>query len=78
MLQKTLIKFKTGNKKDRHWVIFSMLIFSWLLAMLGLVMVRYGLQGIGGLLVFIGLPSGFIFMFMGFWNMLFGPNNENK
>ena len=78
MLKKTLSKFKKGNKKDRHWVLFSMFIFSWLIGIIGLAMVKYNLQGLGKLIAIFGVFSGIIFVIMGFWNMLFGPDDENK
>ncbi|QMU60620.1 MAG: hypothetical protein GKR92_02475 [Gammaproteobacteria bacterium] len=78
MLQKTINKFKTGNKKDRHWILFTMLIFSWLIGMLGLAMVKYNYLELGKLLAVIGILSGFVFILMGFWNMLFGPNEEHN
>ncbi len=78
MLQKTINKFKTGHKKDRHWIIFTMFIFSWLIAIIGLVMVKYNYHGLGKLLATVGVLSGLFFLLMGLWNMLFGLNKENN
>ena len=55
-----------------------MLIFSWLIGMLGLAMVKYNYLELGKLLAVIGILSGFVFILMGFWNMLFGPNEEHN
>ncbi len=78
MLRKLITKYKTGNKKDRHWILFSMLVFSWLLGMIGLVLVKYEFIGIGRLLAITGIAFGSIFLFMGLMNILTGPNEKSN